>query len=113
MMQPYYMHCFNLNTKAFWTNINFYSPEFARFSLNSIYFRISIYTWQHTSIHIHGKSFSNLLDLKVVLVRFTVFVYLDLLVRFQNVPKFDTILFKLLSINLTLVISDQREQQNG
>ena len=25
------------------------------FSLNSIYFQISIYTWQHTSIHIHGK----------------------------------------------------------
>jgi len=25
------------------------------FSLNSIYFWISIYTWQHTSIQIHGK----------------------------------------------------------
>ena len=25
------------------------------FSLNSIYFQISIYTWQHTSIQIHGK----------------------------------------------------------
>ena len=24
-------------------------------SLNSIYFQISIYTWQHTSIQIHGK----------------------------------------------------------
>jgi len=25
------------------------------FSLNSIYFQISMYTWQHTSIQIHGK----------------------------------------------------------
>jgi len=25
------------------------------FSLNSIYFQRSIYTWQHTSIQIHGK----------------------------------------------------------
>ena len=25
------------------------------FSLNSIYFQISIYTWQHTSIQIHGQ----------------------------------------------------------
>jgi len=25
------------------------------FSLNSIYFQISIYTWQHTAIQIHGK----------------------------------------------------------
>jgi len=24
-------------------------------SLNNIYFQISIYTWQHTSIQIHGK----------------------------------------------------------
>ena len=24
-------------------------------SLNSIYFQLSIYTWQHTSIQIHGK----------------------------------------------------------
>ena len=26
-----------------------------QYSLNSIYFQISIYTWQHTSIQIHGK----------------------------------------------------------
>jgi len=26
-----------------------------KFSLNSIYFQISVYTWQHTSIQIHGK----------------------------------------------------------
>jgi len=29
------------------------------FSLNSIYFQISIYTWQHTSIHIHGNGLEN------------------------------------------------------
>ena len=28
---------------------------YCEFSLNSIYFQISIYTWQHTSIQIHGK----------------------------------------------------------
>ena len=26
-----------------------------QFSLNSIYFQISIYTWQHPSIQIHGQ----------------------------------------------------------
>ena len=26
-----------------------------QYSLNSIYFQISIYTWQHTSIQMHGK----------------------------------------------------------
>ena len=30
-----------------------------KFSLNSIYFQISIYTWQHTSIQIHGNGLEN------------------------------------------------------
>ena len=29
------------------------------FSLNSIYFQISIYTWQHTSIQINGNGLEN------------------------------------------------------
>jgi len=29
--------------------------EVVALSLNSIYFQINIYTWQHTSIQIHGK----------------------------------------------------------
>ena len=42
------------------THIRFGNSPFAiyrtdMFSLNSIYFQISIYTWQHTSIQIHGK----------------------------------------------------------
>jgi len=31
------------------------NDEQSTVSLNSIYFQISIYTWQHTSIQIHGK----------------------------------------------------------
>jgi len=30
-----------------------------KFSLNCIYFQISIYTWQHTSIQIHGNGLEN------------------------------------------------------
>ena len=35
------------------------------FSLNSIYFQISIYTWQHTSIQIHGKGISKQVTLNL------------------------------------------------
>ena len=38
-----------------YNNCNILSNERQLFSLNSIYFQISIYTWQHTSIQIHGK----------------------------------------------------------
>ena len=48
-----------VNTHLIQTFKNVYRSVFnsilLTFSLNSIYFQISIYTWQHTSIQIHGK----------------------------------------------------------
>ena len=44
--------CHHVFTSAFKL---FYLYKKIFFNLNSIYFQISIYTWQHTSIQIHGK----------------------------------------------------------
>ena len=45
--------CMYLMTSV--SNVNHGSSSYHSFSLNSIYFQISIYTWLHTSIQIHGK----------------------------------------------------------
>ena len=45
--------CMHLMTIV--SNVDHGSSSYHSFSLNSIYFLISIYTWLHTSIQIHGK----------------------------------------------------------
>ena len=42
-------------------------------SLNSIYLQISIYTWQHTSIQIHGKWIRKQVTCHLLLISFTIF----------------------------------------
>ena len=47
-----YMYCLS---QIMWNTSRISKRVYYQISLNSIYFQINIYTWQHTSIQIHGK----------------------------------------------------------